>query len=92
MILVSCGFDLYQRDLLGPDLIEELQGEGYGGAYDSVQRAVKAWKQSQRRSASTQAFIPLLFAPGEAACRSTGAMSRSNWAGSCRPSSWHTFA
>jgi transposase len=48
-------------------LFEDLQGEGYGGAYDSVQRAVKAWKQSQRRSASTQAFIPLLFAPGEAA-------------------------
>jgi transposase len=48
-------------------LFEDLQGEGYAGAYDSVQRTVKAWKQSQRRPTNTQAFIPLLFAPGEAA-------------------------
>jgi transposase len=47
-------------------LFEDLQAEGYAGAYDSVQRAVKAWKRSRGRHASTQAFIPLIFPPGDA--------------------------
>lgn len=46
-------------------LFECLQAEGYPGAYDSVQRHVKAWKGSSRRPAVTQAFVPLSFAPGE---------------------------
>lgn len=46
-------------------LFEDLQREGYAGAYDSVQRFVKAWK-AQRPGASTDAFVPLVFAPGDA--------------------------
>jgi len=43
-----------------------LQAEGYHGAYDSVQRHVKAWKTAASvRGTVTQAFVPLSFAPGE---------------------------
>jgi len=45
-------------------LFEELQRRGYGGAYDSVRRHVKAWK-GERRDFS-DLFIPLSFDPGEA--------------------------
>jgi transposase len=48
-------------------LFEDLQAQGYAGAYDSVQRAVKAWKQAQGRRTKTQAFLPLVFPPGDAA-------------------------
>lgn len=48
-------------------LFEDLQAQGYAGGYDSVQRAVKAWKQSRSRLVSTQAFIPLVFPAGDAA-------------------------
>ncbi len=47
-------------------LFEDLQCEGYSRAYDSVQRFVKGWKQIQRPS-TTQAFIPLVFPPADAA-------------------------
>nr|WP_220273112.1 IS21 family transposase [Pseudomonas fluorescens] len=47
-------------------LYEDLQVEGYRGAYDSVQRLVKQWKALKTRPGAAQAFIPLLFAPGEA--------------------------
>lgn len=47
-------------------LFEGLQAAGYHGAYDSVQRHVKAWKAAASvRGAVTQAFVPLSFAPGE---------------------------
>lgn len=46
-------------------LFEGLQAEGYRGAYDSVQRFVKQWKWRAVRESSTQAFVPLSFAPGE---------------------------
>ena len=47
-------------------LFEGLVAEGYPGAYDSVQRFVKQWKREQNRSpAIKQAFIPLVFQPGE---------------------------
>ena len=46
-------------------LYEGIQLQGYKGAYDSVQRFVKAWK-IQTRSAIKQAYVPLVFAPGEA--------------------------
>ncbi|WP_294052026.1 helix-turn-helix domain-containing protein [Thiolapillus sp.] len=46
-------------------LFEDLQGAGYAGAYDSVQRFVKRWKQT--RPALTQAFVPLVFPAGDAA-------------------------
>ena len=45
-------------------LYEDLWREGYGGAYDSVQRFVTRWRNPP--PPLTQAFVPLLFAPGEA--------------------------
>jgi len=45
-------------------LFELLRGEGYQGAYDSVQRHVRAWRRT--RSQQGAVFIPLWFAPGEA--------------------------
>ena len=45
-------------------LFEDLQREGYVGAYDSVQRFVKQWK-TQAPSAVCDAFVPLRFPPGE---------------------------
>jgi len=46
-------------------LFEDLQAEGYAGAYDSVQRFVKRWKQA--KPALPQAFVPLVFPAGDAA-------------------------
>lgn len=47
-------------------LFEGLQVEGYRGSYDPVQRFVKRWKMAQAsRPAVTQAFVPLVFPPGE---------------------------
>lgn len=46
-------------------LFEDLQREDYTGAYDSVQRFVKRWK-AERPSGPTDAFVPLVFAPGDA--------------------------
>jgi transposase len=45
-------------------LYEGIQLQGYKGAYDSVQRFVKTWK-NQARSA-IKAYVPLVFEPGEA--------------------------
>lgn len=47
-------------------LYADLQRAGYAGAYDSVQRFVKRWKQSQPGQAVSTAFVPLQFAPGDA--------------------------
>jgi transposase len=46
-------------------LFEGLQAEGYPGAYDSIQRFVKHWKSAKVQPGSKQAFVPLVFAPGE---------------------------
>lgn len=47
-------------------LFECLQAEGYVGAYDSIQRHVKAWKTAKHTTIKPkQAFVPLLFTPGE---------------------------
>jgi transposase len=46
-------------------LFEELRGRGYDGAYDSVHRFTKAWRDERARIPA-QAFVPLIFAPGEA--------------------------
>ncbi len=46
-------------------LHQQLAEQGYQGAYDSVQRFVKQWKE-QARLARSQAFIPLEFSPGDA--------------------------
>ncbi len=47
-------------------LFEGLQAEGYRGAYDSVQRFVKQWKSAQMKPTIKEAFVPLVFAPGDA--------------------------
>jgi len=47
-------------------LFEGLQELGYGGAYDSVQRFVKRWKSGNHGPKLTEAFVPLLFQPGDA--------------------------
>jgi transposase len=47
-------------------LFEGLQEIGYLGAYDSVQRYVKRWKSSQQGPKITEAFVPLVFHPGDA--------------------------
>lgn len=46
-------------------LFEGLQAEGYAGAYDSVQRFVKQWKAGKKSPSVKEAFVPLVFAPGE---------------------------
>ncbi len=44
-------------------LYEMLQHEGFSGGYDSVRRFVKAWREQDKLP---NAFVPLVFAPGEA--------------------------
>lgn len=44
-------------------LYADLQRQGYKGAYDSVQRYVKQWKNTPSKKSS---YIPLEFQPGEA--------------------------
>ena len=46
-------------------LFEELRGQGYDGAHDSVHRFVKVWRDEQSR-VPAHAFVPMSFAPGEA--------------------------
>ena len=45
-------------------LFEMLQREGFDGGYDAVRRFVQKWKQ--RSTGVSRAFVPLVFAPGEA--------------------------
>jgi len=45
-------------------LFEELQREGYAGAYDSVRRQVKEWRAE--RCPLTGVYIPLCFLAGDA--------------------------
>ena len=47
-------------------LFEGLQAIGYEGAYDSVQRCVKRWKREHLNPKVKDAFVPLVFAPGDA--------------------------
>jgi len=47
-------------------LFEGLKDGDYEGAYDSVQRFVKAWKEQRQSEPSvTQPHVPLAFAPGD---------------------------
>jgi transposase len=46
-------------------VFETLRGVGYDGSYDAVRRYAKAWHQ-KRGATTTQAYVPLSFAPGEA--------------------------
>lgn len=45
---------------------DELIKCGYKGAYDSIQRFVKDWKFKNSKEGTSDAFIPLSFASGEA--------------------------
>jgi transposase len=46
-------------------VFEALRGLGYQGGYDAVRRYARVW-QRERATTSSDAFIPLSFAPGEA--------------------------
>jgi transposase len=46
-------------------VFEELRGLGYAGGYDAVRRYAQEWRR-ERASATAAAFVPLIFAPGEA--------------------------
>jgi transposase len=54
-----------RRRLTAQRLYELLRMEGYHGAYDSVQRHVKKWRD-QRFREPEHCYIPLQFSPGEA--------------------------
>ena len=46
-------------------IFEMLRVEGYSGGYDAVRRYGRAWER-RHAERQTQAFVPLVFAPGEA--------------------------
>ena len=46
-------------------MFECLQDEGYEGGYDSVRRYAASWRRRRSKSGS-QAYVPLIFDPGEA--------------------------
>jgi transposase len=46
-------------------IYEELQALGYNGSYSSVWRHARSWEK-ERGSTTTEAYVPLIFAPGEA--------------------------
>jgi transposase len=46
-------------------LTEQLKEVGYAGGYDAVRRYAQRWRQ-EHAAASAAAFVPLIFAPGEA--------------------------
>ena len=47
-------------------LYEQLQGYGYTGAVNSVQRYVKRWREEHGDAVAGGVYIPLVFAPGDA--------------------------
>ena len=46
-------------------VFEELRGLGYEGGYDAVRRYARGWSR-ERLAVTTDAYVPLSFAPGEA--------------------------
>jgi len=48
----------------GTRIWDDLRREGYDGSYDSVRRYIRVWRDRHHRS--SDAFVPLIFAPGEA--------------------------
>ena len=46
-------------------IFEELQGLGFDGSYAAVRRYAVSWRE-KHSSATSTAYIPLSFAPGEA--------------------------
>ena len=56
-----------RRDRLSLLQIHEDLGElGYKGGYDAVRRYARAWRRRRRLLSPSQAFVPLIFDPGEA--------------------------
>ena len=45
-------------------IFEELRGLGYDGGYDVIRRYARRWSQ-EHASATTAAYVPLSFAPGD---------------------------
>lgn len=54
-----------KRRLTAQRLYELLLEEGYQGAYDSIQRYTKKWREEHNREPD-RCYIPLKFSPGEA--------------------------
>ena len=54
-----------KRRITARRLYELLQGEGYDGSYDSVQRFCRKWRD-QHGQRSSGVYVPLSFAPGDA--------------------------
>ena len=46
-------------------IFEALRGLGYEGGYDAVRRYARAWRR-ERSAVTSEAYVPLSFAPGEA--------------------------
>lgn len=46
-------------------VFDDLRREGFEGGYDSVRRFAQHWRRA-RKGGVAEAFVPLLFAPGEA--------------------------
>ncbi len=46
-------------------IFEELRALGYEGGYDAVRRYARNWHR-ERSAATVDAYVPLIFAPGEA--------------------------
>ena len=56
-----------RRDRLSLLQIHEDLGElGYKGGHDAVRRYARAWRRRRRLLSPSQAFVPLIFDPGEA--------------------------
>ena len=53
-----------RRDRLS--LLRILASLGYGGGYDAVRRYARAWRRRHRLLSSSEAYVPLIFDPGEA--------------------------
>ena len=47
-------------------LYEELAALGYEGGYDAVRRYARDWRRRRQAQPATQAYVPLIFDPGEA--------------------------
>jgi transposase len=43
-----------------------LRQEGYAGGYDAVRRHARQWQMTQQPASGGQAFVPLVFPPGDA--------------------------
>ena len=54
-----------RRRMTAQRMFEILQNEGYQGAYDSVQRYAKRWREENGHGPE-QSYIPLSFDPGDA--------------------------